>query len=103
MTPEEIEATAQRTAALIAAPAESVELESVPCSCHTAPVTADAVARSDAPASLTPEDGMQPMPAWEAENVELKTRISALENRFAALESDLARMLVENTNILTLG
>lgn len=126
MTPEEIEATAQRTAALLidpaatAAPLVASAFAAPACTCHllasdgdllpapiVAPivegVTADAVARSDAPAALAPEDGMAPMPMWEAECVELKSRIGALENRLAGLESDISRILVESTHLLTLG
>lgn len=75
------------------------------CSCHDVipVVVADAVAVSDAPASLSPEDGLDPISPWEATYREQAARISALEERLSGLESDIAKVLIENTDLQYLG
>lgn len=131
MTPAELEEIAQRTAGLIIE-GGSVEVQATDaaldemltasvaattCTCQhpvdgepgvgtvaaVAALTADAVARSDAPASLAPEDGMAPASTWEVQYLEQQSRIGALEDRLAALEADISRILVESTNLQTIN
>lgn len=119
MTDDEIAAIARQTAAAlefngtieVASTEEALQemvtasVSTPACSCQHVlePVTADAVARADAPVQLSPQDGMAPAAPWEAACAELTSRIAALENRLAAFESDISRLLVESTSLLTIG